>query len=120
MRPGGVQSIGDERGHTHVHWAAQTKDTQTKVLQERSTHGKSSQVRPGGHGSRKPGDTQREGVDQFAVDREGGPVSASGDQVRRWTPDLHSLLQDLRMTEWMMRSLAATLMRGDTSIGRQV
>jgi hypothetical protein len=36
----------NERGHTHVHWAA--LDTQTKALQERYKHVESSQVRQGG------------------------------------------------------------------------
>jgi hypothetical protein len=40
MRPEGVQSNGDERGHTHVLWAA--LDKQTKSLQERYKHGESS------------------------------------------------------------------------------
>jgi hypothetical protein len=87
VRPGGVQSIGDERSHTHFHWAA--LDTQTKVLQERYTHGESSQVRRGGHGRRKPGDTQREGVDQSAVEEKGGPVSASWRPGAQAGPSLH-------------------------------
>jgi hypothetical protein len=78
MQPEGVQSNGDERGHTHVHWAA--LDIQTEALQERDTRGESSQVRRGGRGHRKPGDMQREEADLSAAEGEGGashPVAAS-------------------------------------------
>jgi hypothetical protein len=76
--PKGVQSSGDERGHMHVHSAA--LDTQTRALQERHTHGGSSQVRRGGRGHRKPGDMRKEGVYQSATEGEcgsGRPASAS-------------------------------------------
>jgi hypothetical protein len=62
MQPEDVWSNGDERSHMHVPWAA--LDTQTEALQERRTHGESSQVRRGGRGRRKPGDMEIGGVDQ--------------------------------------------------------
>jgi hypothetical protein len=84
MRPEGIQSDGDERGHTHVHWAA--LDTQTEALQERHTHGESSRVRWGGRGCRKPDDMQREGVDQSAVEGEGGPSRPENNRAQEQSP----------------------------------
>jgi hypothetical protein len=59
-------------GVKRVHWAA--PDTQTKALQETRTRDKSAQVRRGGHGNRKLGEIQREGVDSSAEEGE-GPAS---------------------------------------------
>jgi hypothetical protein len=112
MMPEGVQSNGDEQGHKHVHWAA--LDIQTEALQERHTHGESSQVHRGGHGRHRPGDMHKEEAGQSAAEGEGGSRCASGPQ----TSIPYS--RTGRRTEWIMRFFTATLMRGDTSTGRQV
>jgi hypothetical protein len=86
-------------------------------------HGESSLVRPGGRGRRNPEDTQREGVDQSAAE---GETRVSLLASASWRPGAQFGPQTSmpysrtgQVIEWMMRSLAATPIRRDTSTGCQ-